>query len=104
MAQPAIESILQEKRLFQPPSEFSQQAHIKSVSEYEQLYEKAKADPAAFWAELAEQELHWFKKWDQTLDWQPPFVKWFAGGQLNISYNCLDRHLTNWRRNQAALI
>lgn len=71
---------------------------------YRQLYDKAKADPQAFWAELAETELHWFEKWDTVLDWQPPFAKWFVGGKLNISYNCLDRHLTTWRRNKAALI
>lgn len=104
MSQPTIESILQEKRLFHPPSAFSEHAHIKSMSEYKQLYERAKADPAAFWAELAETELDWFQKWDQVLDWQPPFAKWFVGGKLNISYNCLDRHLTTWRRNKAALI
>ena len=104
MSQPTIESILKEKRLFQPPAAFSGNAHIKSLEEYKQLYEKAKADPQAFWAELAEQELHWFQKWDKVLDWQPPFAKWFVGGKINISYNCLDRHLTTWRRNKAALI
>ncbi|MBE9142947.1 acetate--CoA ligase [Planktothrix mougeotii] len=65
---------------------------------------KAKANPEAFWAELAETELHWFQKWDQVLDWQPPFAKWFVNGKINISYNCLDRHLTTWRKNKAALI
>jgi acetyl-CoA synthetase len=104
MTETTIESILQEKRLFQPPAEFSRNAHIKSLKEYQQLYEKAKADPAAFWAELAEQELDWFQKWDQVLDWQPPFAKWFVNGKINISYNCLDRHLTTWRKNKAALI
>ncbi|MBD2049113.1 acetate--CoA ligase [Coleofasciculus sp. FACHB-64] len=104
MSQPTIESILQEKRLFQPPAEFSQKAHIKSLEEYQQLYDRAKADPQKFWAELAEQELHWFQKWDTVLDWQPPFAKWFVGGKTNISYNCLDRHLTTWRKNKAALI
>jgi acetyl-CoA synthetase len=99
-----IESILQEKRLFPPPAEFSQQAHIQSSAEYEQLYAKAEADPEGFWAELAEQELHWFQQWDTVLDWQPPFAKWFVNGKINISYNCLDRHLTTWRRNKAALI
>lgn len=74
------------------------------MEEYRELYEKAKANPEAFWAELAENELHWFKKWDQVLDWQPPFAKWFVGGKINISYNCLDRHLTTWRKNKAALI
>ncbi|HEY9631884.1 MAG TPA: acetate--CoA ligase, partial [Coleofasciculaceae cyanobacterium] len=104
MSQVTIESILQEKRLFAPSPEFSQNAHIKSLEEYQQLYEKAKADPQKFWADLAEQELHWFQKWDTVLDWQPPFAKWFIGGKINISYNCLDRHLTTWRRNKAALI
>ncbi|MEG3840962.1 acetate--CoA ligase [Microcoleus sp. herbarium14] len=104
MSQDTIESILQEKRLFQPPAEFSQKAHIKSLEEYQALYDKAKADPQAFWAELATQELDWFQKWDTVLDWQPPFAKWFVNGKINISYNCLDRHLTTWRKNKAALI
>ncbi|MEB3831068.1 acetate--CoA ligase [Phormidium sp. CCY1219] len=104
MSQPTIESILKEKRLFQPGAEFSQNAHIKSLDEYQRLYEKAAADPPKFWAELAEKELHWFKKWDTVLDWQPPNAKWFVGGQTNIAYNCLDRHLTTWRKNKAALI
>ncbi len=104
MSQATIESILQEKRLFNPPTELSQNAHIKSIAEYQQLYDKAEADPASFWAELAATELHWFQKWDQVLDWQPPFAKWFVNGKINISYNCLDRHLTTWRKNKAALI
>ena len=104
MSQDTIESILQEKRLFQPSAEFSQKAHIKSLEEYQALYDKAKADPQAFWAELATQELDWFQKWDAVLDWQPPFAKWFVNGKINISYNCLDRHLTTWRKNKAALI
>ncbi|UBF23883.1 acetate--CoA ligase [Kovacikia minuta CCNUW1] len=104
MSESSIESILQEKRLFHPPAEFSQNARIKSLEEYHRLYDKAKADPQAFWAELAETELHWFQKWDTVLDWQPPFAKWFVNGKTNISYNCLDRHLTTWRRNKAALI
>ncbi|WAL60564.1 acetate--CoA ligase [Thermocoleostomius sinensis] len=104
MTEATIESVLQENRSFPPPAEFSQQAHIKSLEEYEQLYDRAKADPEAFWAELAEQELDWFQKWDRVLDWQPPFAQWFVNGKLNISYNCLDRHLTTWRRNKAALI
>ncbi|PSO51656.1 MAG: acetate--CoA ligase [Cyanobacteria bacterium QS_7_48_42] len=104
MTQKTIESILQEKRLFSPSPEFSQQAHIKSQQEYQQLYDQAKADPEKFWAELAEKELHWFQKWEKVLDWQPPFAKWFVEGKTNIAYNCLDRHLNSWRRNKAALI
>ncbi|NMF56727.1 acetate--CoA ligase [Pseudanabaena yagii] len=104
MSQPTIESVLQERRLFEPSAEFSQAAHIKSLEEYKQIYDRAAADPAAFWADLADKELHWFEKWHTVLDWQPPSVKWFDGGKINISYNCLDRHLTTWRKNKAALI
>ena len=104
MSQDTIESILHEKRLFPPTAEFSEKAHVKSLEEYRALYEKAKADPEAFWAELATQELHWFQNWDTVLDWQPPVAKWFVNGKINISYNCLDRHLTTWRKNKAALI
>jgi acetyl-CoA synthetase len=104
MSTPTIESILQEKRLFHPPAAFSQKAHIQSLQQYEELYARAKADPQAFWAELAQQELDWFQPWDTVLDWQPPFVKWFTGGKINISHNCLDRHLTSERRDKSALI
>ena len=104
MSQPTIESILQEKRVFSPSSEFSQAAQIKSLQEYQQIYDQAKANPEKFWEDLAASELHWFQKWDKVLDWQPPFAQWFVGGKINISYNCLDRHLTTWRRNKAALI
>lgn len=99
-----IESILQENRLFAPPAEFSEKAKIKSLEEYKELYAQAKADPQKFWADLAATELHWFQGWDQILDWQPPFAKWFVNGKINISYNCIDRHLTTWRRNKAAFI
>lgn len=99
-----IDSVLHEERVFPPPDSFSQQAHIKSMEELERLSTEAKSDPEAFWARLAEQELHWFKKWDSVLKWQPPHAEWFAGGKINISYNCLDRHLSTWRRNKAALI
>ncbi len=104
MSHPTIESILKEQRTFPPSPEFAAQASIKSMDEYRQLYEKAQADPETFWAELAAQELHWFQPWDKVLDWQPPFAKWFVNGKLNLSYNCLDRHLTTWRKNKAAII
>jgi acetyl-CoA synthetase len=104
MSQSTIESILQEKRLFPPSGEFALQAHITSLSQYQILYDKAKANPEIFWEELATEELFWFRKWDKVLDWQPPFAKWFVNGKINISYNCLDRHLTTWRKNKAALI
>ena len=95
--------MLHEDRVFPPPESFSQQAHIKSLDELEKLRAEAAADPEAFWARMAE-ELHWFKKWDTVLKWDPPHAEWFGGGKINISYNCLDRHLATWRRNKAALI
>lgn len=99
----AIESVLNEERVFPPPSEFSANAHIKSFEEYEELYNEAAKDPAAFWAKQAE-SLDWFKKWDTILEWNEPFAKWFIGGKLNVAYNCLDRHLTTSRKNKAAII
>ncbi|OCQ90757.1 acetyl-CoA synthetase [Limnothrix sp. PR1529] len=104
MSQPTIESILQENRTFAPPADLAANAEIKSLDDYQALYDRAAADPTAFWAELAEKELDWFQKWDTALDWQPPVAKWFGGGKINISHNCLDRHLTTWRKNKAALI
>lgn len=105
MSQPTIESILKEKRTFAPSSQFSERAYIKSWEQYRELYNRAAQDPIKFWEELAEQELDWFQKWDQVLDWtNPPFAKWFVNGKINISYNCLDRHLTTPRRNKAAII
>ncbi|MGL5192874.1 MAG: AMP-binding protein, partial [Chroococcales cyanobacterium] len=104
MSESTIESILNEKRQFPPSAEFSKTARIKSLEEYQALYDQAAANPEQFWEQLAEKELHWFKKWDKVLDWQPPNAKWFVGGQMNISYNCLDRHLTTHRKNKAALI
>ncbi|MGL4883035.1 MAG: AMP-binding protein, partial [Waterburya sp.] len=74
------------------------------MEEYKKLYTLAAQDPSGFWAKLAEKELHWFKRWGKTLDWQPPFAKWFVDGKINISYNCLDRHLTTHRRDKPALI
>lgn len=103
MSQSSIDSILRESRVFEPPEEFGQKAHIKSLAEYERLYREAEADPEKFWGDAA-RELHWFRHWDRVLDWDAPWAKWFAGGQINISYNCLDRHVASPRRNKAALI
>ena len=98
-----IESVLQEQRIFPPPAEFAAQAHVKSFAEYEELYARAAANPSAFWAEQA-QALHWFKPWDKVLEWNLPHAQWFVGGQTNISYNCLDRHLTTHRKDKTAII
>ena len=99
----SIQSVLQEARVFPPSAEFSALAHIKSMEDYHNLYKEAQADPERFWGEIAS-KLHWFKKWDKVLDWNCPNAKWFSGGQLNISYNCLDRHVHSHRRNKAAII
>ena len=99
----AIETVLNESRLFPPPADFAAQAEIGSFEEYEKLYARAEADPESFWAEQAD-ALHWFKRWDKVLEWDLPFAKWFVGGKLNVAHNCLDRHLTTWRKNKAAII
>ena len=98
-----IDSVLQEQRRFECPEDFSKQAHIKSLEDYERIYRESVEHPEKFWAGIAE-ELHWFKKWDKVLEWNNPWAKWFVGGQINLSYNCLDRHVQTWRKNKAALI
>ena len=99
-----IESVLNEQRVFNPRPEFAAQAQVKSMQELEALRAEATADPEGFWARFAESELHWFRRWERVLKWTPPHAEWFTGGTINISYNCLDRHLPTWRRNKAALI
>ncbi|HEX5950592.1 MAG TPA: acetate--CoA ligase [Actinomycetota bacterium] len=83
-----ISALLTEHRVFEPPPEFTANAIVKDRS----VYEHADADYEGFWAEQAER-LSWFKKWDTVMEWTPPTVKWFSGGLLNASYNCLDRHV-----------
>ncbi len=94
-----FEALLQESRVFQPDPGFAAQAHVKDAT----LHEWAERDREGFWAAQAEQ-LHWFKKWDAVLEWNPPFAKWFVGGKLNVAYNCIDRHCDTWRRTKAAII
>ncbi|MFA5801875.1 MAG: acetate--CoA ligase [Thermoleophilia bacterium] len=97
---------MHEKRQFPPPSAFSDQAHIGSMDQYEEIYQRSIDDPEGFWADMAEEHLVWQRKWDKVLeyDFHKPEISWFIGGRLNVSYNCLDRHLTTWRRNKAALV
>ena len=96
---PNIEALLSEERRFPPSAEFTAQANISDPA----IYEKADSDFEGFWEDWAN-ELHWFKKWDKVLEWDPPFAQWFTGGKINVSYNCLDRHLDGPRRNKAALV
>jgi acetyl-CoA synthetase len=98
-----IESLLSEKRTFNPSKGFSASAKIGSLSAYEKLYAESIKNPDKFFAKQAE-ELHWFKKWRKVSEWKAPFAKWFVGGQTNVSYNCLDRHLSSATRNKAAVI
>lgn len=98
-----IESQLTEKRTFKPAKGFVSKAHIPSLEAYEKLYAESIKSPDKFFAKQAG-ELHWFKKWRKVSEWKAPFAKWFVGGQINASYNCLDRHLTSARRNKAAII
>jgi len=106
MAKESIDVLMAEKRTFPPSKEFSQKAHIKSMEEYERLYKWSVEDPEGFWAEMAEEHITWFKKWEKVLDYDfyKPYIKWFIGGKLNASYNCLDRHINTPLRNKAALI
>ncbi|MCK4325089.1 MAG: acetate--CoA ligase, partial [Armatimonadetes bacterium] len=94
-----LSRLLIEERVFEPPADFAAAAVVQDPS----VYERAEADPEAFWAEMAEQ-LDWYEKWDEVLRWDPPHAEWFVGGKLNACYNCVDRHVHNGRRNQAAII
>ena len=85
-----IEALLQERRTFEPPEEFARQANANDRS----MYETAERDPDAWWESQA-RELEWSETWDKVLEWNPPYHRWFAGGKLNASYNCIDRHLAD---------
>ncbi len=98
-----ITSVLSERRLFPPSADFSKKSHIQTLEQYHALYRESLDSPDTFWPRMAG-ELSWFKKWDTLLDWSnPPFAKWFVGGKINISFNCLDRHLAT-RANKPAIL
>ena len=94
-----IEALLHEERRFPPDDQFRRQAHWNDPA----IYQKALQDPEGFWAQMAG-DLDWYRPWERVLEWDCPHAKWFVGGQINISYNCLDRHLASWRKNKAAII
>jgi len=98
-APPEIADLLQEDRTFAPAASFRAQANVRD----EDVYARAARDPEAFWAGFAE-ELEWFSPWSRVLDWKPPHAKWFVGGTINASVNCVDRHVRGPRRNKAALV
>ena len=91
---PEINALLHESRVFPPPPAWRESALVTDPD----VYARAAADPEAFWASFA-RELDWIQPWTQVLDWKPPHAKWFVGGRLNISANCLDRHVRTARRN-----
>jgi len=95
----------EDQLVYEPSDSVKTKATIKTMEEYRELYQKSVKDPEKFWGELAE-ELDWKKKWNKVLEWDfsKPEIKWFVGGKLNASYNCLDKHLNTWRRNKVALI
>ena len=95
----SIEALLKEKRKYPPPKEFAKRASVNRAS----VYVEAAKNPVRFWERFA-RELDWFKPWRKALEWKSPYAKWFIGGKLNVSYNCLDRHINTARRTKAALI
>jgi len=100
---PNLDSVLRENRVFPPPAEFASKAHIKSLAEYEEIYRRSVESPEEFWAEAAN-ELYWFKQWDKVLEWNLPWAKWFVGGRINLSYNCVDRHALGGKRDKVAIL
>jgi len=101
--QAGIVNVMKEGRVFPPPKEFSEKAHISSMEEYEKLWDEANQDIEAFWDKYAK-ERHWFKPYDKVLEWDEPFAKWFVGGQTNVSYNCLDKHIEEGRGDKTAIL
>ncbi|MCD6199148.1 MAG: acetate--CoA ligase [Deltaproteobacteria bacterium] len=105
MPKKKTESVAAKEEKYPPPRDFQKNAHVKSFAEYSRLYKRSVEDPEGFWAERAK-ELSWFKKWERVLDYdfRQAKIRWFEGGKMNVSFNCLDRHLETWRKNKAALI
>ncbi len=106
MSEKSIQVLSTEKRVFPPSAAVRSRAHIKSIEEYERLYRRSVNEPEQFWTEMAEANLSWYKRWDRVLeyDFQKPYIKWFQGGKLNASVNCLDRFIDTATRNKAAII
>jgi acetyl-CoA synthetase len=100
-----IESVVVGAGKYPPPRDFKKKAHINSLKEYQRLYKHSVEDPKGFWAERAE-ALTWYKKWRRVLDYdfEKAKIRWFEGGKINASFNCLDRHVDTWRKNKTALL
>jgi acetyl-CoA synthetase len=105
-AHTGFDSVQGEGIVIQPPQSVSENAWVGSMEQYQEMYDRSIADPEGFWADMASDLIHWEKPWDKVLEWEfeTPKVEWFKGGKTNVAYNCLDRHLTDGRRNKAAII
>ncbi|WP_442482585.1 acetate--CoA ligase [Aeoliella sp. SH292] len=99
-----IETVMHEERLFPPPAEFSAKARIKSLDEYQAIWDAAAKDPENFWADIARDELHWFEPFTEALRWNEPVAEWFVGGKTNACHNCVDKHVVEGRGDQIAII
>ena len=107
-----ITSVMREKRMFFPPKQLSRRAYIKSPEEYERMYSESIKNPERFWSAQARENLDWFDRGEKVLEYdfqnigkvKKPYVKFFSDWKLNVSYNCIDRHINTWKRNKAAII
>ncbi len=99
-----VHTVMVEQRLFPPSADFAAEARIKSLAEYEQLYNRSMKDIEAFWAAEAREHLHWFKPFTKTLTWNEPNAEWFADGETNASFNCLDAHIKNGKGGRRAIV
>lgn len=97
------ETLLKVDNWYHPPQEILKNAHI-SPEAYEKLYKESIDDPEGFWARIADEELEWFQKWDKVFEWNHPYYQWFVNGKINITHNCLDRHVRDGKRNKVAYI
>jgi len=104
----SVEAVYMEKRTFSPSKEFVENARLKTMDEYKKMHKRSLEDPNGFWGEMAEKHIDWFKKWTGPVEEYSfkdnIYLTYFKGGKLNITYNCLDRHLKTWRKNKAALV
>ncbi|WP_434345247.1 acetate--CoA ligase [Myxococcus virescens] len=98
-----IHSVLTEARVFPPPEAFARRAHIRSMEQYQQLWDEAAKDPDKYWGDRAREELYWKAPFQTVLDWKPPHARWFVEGKTNLAYNCLDRHLAT-RKDKPAIL
>lgn len=103
-AEGQVDSVMVESRLFPPSDEFVAKSRVQGMEGYQELYDRAAADPEAFWAEEAREHLHWFEPFTKTLEWDNPFAKWFVGGKTNVSYNCVDAHVAAGHGDRTAIL